>query len=248
MEKVVIGKATLYCGDALQVLPSLEPNSISAIVSDPPYASGGIHAGDRIRPPMEKYFDRKPAQNGLADFVGDSRDQRGQLAWATLWLSMARKACVPGAPVCIFSDWRQLPLTTDFIQAAGFIWRGITVWDKGKACRPMPGRFRPQCEYIAWGSNGPMPLGRPVPVIDGCHTIPLPRSERFHLTSKPIELMTRLNKITEPGGVILDPFMGGGSTGVAAVQQGFEFVGIEVLPHNFDIVCQRIEDAQREAA
>lgn len=248
MEKVVIGNATIYCGDTLQTLPELEANSVSAIISDPPYASGGVHRADRIKTPAEKYFHRKTQQKGLVDFVGDTRDQRGHLAWSTLWLSIARRACQSGAPVCIFSDWRQLPLTTDFIQAAGFIWRGITVWDKGKACRPQPGRFRSQCEYIVWGSLGKMPLNRPVSPIPGCHTISLPRDERFHLTAKPVDLMHEINAITEPGGTILDPFMGSGSTGVAAVQEGFRFIGIEQSPDYFEIAGNRLHEAQRIAA
>ena len=248
MDKADIGSATVYRGDALQILPELEPSCLSAIISDPPYASGGIHRGDRTKSPMEKYFDSRFSYEGLPDFIGDARDQRGHLAWSTLWLSLARPACRKGAPVCIFSDWRQLPLTTDFIQAAGFVWRGISVWNKGRACRPMPGRFRPQCEYVVWGSLGKMPLDRPVSTIDGCHTIPLPREERFHLTAKPVDLMRQINAITEPGGVILDPFMGAGATGVAAVQQGFRFIGIEFMPENFDIACRRLEDAQRMVA
>jgi len=51
--------------------------------------------------------------------------------------------------------------------------------------------------------------------------------------------------VTPPGGVVLDPFMGSGTTGVAAVQMGRQFIGIEREPKYFDIACKRIEDAQR---
>lgn len=69
-----------------------------------------------------------------------------------------------GAPVLLFTNRRQLPLTTDVLQIAGFKWRGITVWDKTEGVRPQMGRFRNQAEYIVWGSKGNMPLDRRAPV------------------------------------------------------------------------------------
>jgi DNA modification methylase len=52
--------------------------------------------------------------------------------------------------------------------------------------------------------------------------------------------------LTDPGETILDPFMGSGSTGVAALESGRDFIGIEREPKYFDIACKRIEDAQRQ--
>jgi len=67
-----------------------------------------------------------------------------------------------------------------------------------------------------------------------------------HPTVKPTDLMRYLCRlVTPPGGVVLDPFMGSGTTGVAAVQMGRQFIGIEREPKYFDIACKRIEDAQR---
>ena len=67
-----------------------------------------------------------------------------------------------------------------------------------------------------------------------------------HPTQKPIELMEWC--ITQVGNpqTILDPFMGSGTTGVAAVQMGRKFIGIEREPKYFEIACKRIEDAQRQ--
>lgn len=67
-----------------------------------------------------------------------------------------------------------------------------------------------------------------------------------HPTVKPTELMRYLCRlVTPPGGTVLDPFMGSGSTGVAAVQMGRKFIGIERELKYFDVACRRIEDAQR---
>lgn len=68
-----------------------------------------------------------------------------------------------------------------------------------------------------------------------------------HPTQKPIGVMKwAIGHLPEPNKTILDPFMGSGTTGVAAVQMGKEFIGIEREPKYFDIACKRIEDAQRQ--
>lgn len=68
-----------------------------------------------------------------------------------------------------------------------------------------------------------------------------------HPTQKPIELMKWCIEQAGIPQTILDPFMGSGTTGVAAVQMGRKFIGIEQEPKYFDIACKRIEDAQRMA-
>jgi DNA modification methylase len=71
-----------------------------------------------------------------------------------------------------------------------------------------------------------------------------PDKERFHPTEKPVALMAAL--LAKAPGAVLDPFMGSGTTGVAAVQMGRSFIGIEREPKYFDIACRRIEEAQRQ--
>ena len=68
-----------------------------------------------------------------------------------------------------------------------------------------------------------------------------------HPTQKPVEVMKWcIGHLPEPNETILDPFMGSGTTGVAAVQMGRKFIGIEREPKYFDIACKRIEDAQKQ--
>ena len=70
---------------------------------------------------------------------------------------------------------------------------------------------------------------------------------REHPTQKPVGVMKWcISHLPEDTETILDPFMGSGSTGVAAVQMGRKFIGIELDPDYFDIACKRIEDAQRQ--
>jgi site-specific DNA-methyltransferase (adenine-specific)/modification methylase len=69
--------------------------------------------------------------------------------------------------------------------------------------------------------------------------------ERVHPTQKPVSLMRWCLSFVPDAKDILDAYMGSGTTGVAAVQMGRKFIGIEREPKYFDIACRRIEDAQR---
>jgi DNA modification methylase len=72
-------------------------------------------------------------------------------------------------------------------------------------------------------------------------------TETGHPHTKPVGLMRYLiEKIPLSPQTILDPFMGSGTTGVAAVQEGRKFIGIEIEPKYFDIACKRIEEAQKQ--
>ncbi|AAM37486.1 site-specific DNA-methyltransferase [Xanthomonas citri pv. citri] len=229
-------KNQLLQGDALTILPTLEANSFDALITDPPYASGGLTAAARARPPSTKYC----RDGGHADFVGDERDQRSHLKWMHLWLSECARVLKDGAPVLLFTDWRQLTLTTDALQIAGFTWRGITVWDKTEGVRPQLGRFRNQAEYIVWGSKGNMPLDRRAPVLPGVIRESVRKADKHHLTGKPTELMRQLVRICEAGGRVLDPFAGSGTTLVAAQLEGFEAVGIEMTDQYATVTRDRL--------
>lgn len=70
-------------------------------------------------------------------------------------------------------------------------------------------------------------------------------TETGHPHTKPVDLLRTLIQAM-PGASILDPFMGSGSTGVAAIREGRDFIGCEIDPAYFDIACKRIEQAQRQ--
>lgn len=233
-----IGTATLYLADTLDVLPQLQPRSFAGLLADPPYSSGGGHKGDRSAPTSSKY--QSSANRGLyPEFSGDSRDQRSYFAWSTLWLSRVRELVVPGALACVFSDWRQLPTTTDALQAAGWVWRGIAPWDKTERGRPQLGRYRAQAEYVVWGTDGARPLKGPT--APGVYRMPVPHT-KHHIAGKPVELMQGLLGPMEPG-PILDPYMGSGTIGLACLAEGRPYVGIEVEPAYFEVACRRLQEA-----
>ena len=239
-----IGDATLYLGDSLEILPTL--GKVDAVVTDPPYSSGGFTRGDRTADTSKKY-QSTGLERYFVNFAGDNRDQRSWAYWMALWLGAALQASVSGAMLIAFTDWRQLPSLTDSIQAGGWVWRGIAVWDKVNA-RPMPNRFSAQAEYIVWGTNGPRDFDiKGARYHDGVFSIqPPPSSEREHSTQKPVALLDRLVSVVEPGETVLDPFMGSGTTGVSCARLGRRFIGVELTEHYFDIACRRIADAYKQ--
>jgi site-specific DNA-methyltransferase (adenine-specific) len=231
---------TLYHGDCLFVLPELEEASVDAIVTDPPYSSGGAMRSDRMSSTVSKYVSSGTKTHRL-NFSGDNRDQRAYLAWVSLWMAACLRLAKPGALACVFTDWRQLPITTDAFQSGGWVWRGLAVWDKTLKSRPAPGVFTSQAEYIVWGTAGtfiPRPLGRQIP---GVFANPAPpNSAREHITQKPIGVMSWVVDVTASGGTILDPFAGSGSTLVAAKAEGRKAIGIETDERYCEVIANRL--------
>lgn len=233
------GTVQLYLGDCLEVLPTLAQGSVDAVVTDPPYSSGGQFRGDRSASTSVKYLGSHG--NGPKvdiEFSGDSRDGRSFLFWSTLWMLRCYEVSTPSSISMIFTDWRQFPTMSDVFQAAGWVWRGAAVWDKGNA-RPMSGRFSHQAEFILWGSKGAIGWDFDKPCLNGVQRFSSPKEH--HQTEKPIELL--LSMVDICGQTILDPFMGSGTTGVACIKTGRKFIGIEKCESYFKIAVERIEKA-----
>lgn len=238
--------ATVHHGDCLEFLRTLPSGSVDAVVTDPPYSSGGMTRGDRMSSTRDKYQSSQVVTE-FANFSGDNRDQRGFGYWCALWLSECRRITKDGGMVCVFTDWRQLPTVCDILQAGGWVWRGICPWDKVNA-RPMPNRFRPQAEYMVWGTNGPRPFStKGTPVYgDGVFRVRTPPTDdREHSTQKPVELLRMIAEVASPhGGTVLDPFAGSGTTGVACIQTGRNFIGCEIDAGYCEVARRRIAEAQ----
>lgn len=215
-------------GDLLRLLLSLPNESIDAVVTDPPYSSGGMFRGDRTGQSVRDKYQSNGTEKRYADFLGDTRDQRGYEYWLALWLAECWRVAKPGAPVMLFSDWRQLPVTTDAIQAGGWVWRGISVWDKTEAARPQKGRFRAQAEYIVWGSKGDWWSGDQGECLAGVFRQAVVSKDKDHITAKPLSVMRWLMQACPPAGVVLDPCIGSGTTGKAALESGRHFIGFEL--------------------
>ena len=164
-------------GDALKLLGGFAPGTFDAVITDPPYASGGRTQAEKNKSTAKKYSSM--GDHAPPPFDGDAKDQRSWTRWAAEWLGDARKICKP----CL------------------------------------PGVFK---------------YGNP--------------QNRIHLTEKPLPLMRDVVKITEPGGHILDPFAGSGTTILAAVLEGYTATGIEVTGEYARRARERIEQELRQAA
>lgn len=231
---------TIHHGEAIDVMRSLPEGSADVLLTDPPYSSGGYFRSDRSADPTAKYSRAEVAQYGT--FAGDNRDQRSWTAWVSAWSWTALRVVRPGGHAFIFSDWRQLPSATDALQLGGWSWRGVIVWHKGDGGGiPQRGKFRQNAEYVVWGTFGSqgedLVEGAPSSVIQ---VGPVPTSDRLHVTEKPVTLLRHLLRIV-PGHplTVLDPFMGRGSTLVAAKSLGHRAIGIEVEEYNCEIAAQR---------
>jgi site-specific DNA-methyltransferase (adenine-specific) len=107
------------------------------------------------------------------------------------------------------------------------------------ASRPRKGGFKQSAEFIVWGVKGSLEKDRDL-YLPGHFIASQPRKDRVHITQKPVEIMQKLVQICPEGGTVLDPFTGSGSTGVAALREGRQFVGVELSAHYADVAEARL--------
>ncbi len=240
-EMVQIGDCTLYLGDCLEVLSELPDNSADAIVTDPPYCSGAATEAHKGAATHQGLRTETIKNQRFTWFAADNMTTSG-LVWLMRSLSVASaRIVVDSGSLLAFCDWRMSINLAPAMESAGWRLRNLCIWNKGSF--GLGTGFRPQHEMI-------IHLTKRAPVfhhqgygnvLDCRRTA---RAEQEHPTEKPTALMKALIEVAAPrGGVVVDPFMGSGSTGVAAVSIGRKFIGVEVDPANFAIACKRIRAA-----
>lgn len=239
---------TVHQGEAFAVLRGWPEAFVDAVVTDPPYSSGGFTRDDKAQDVGDKY-QQTSSRREYPTFKGDSRDQRSYLAWCTLWISECERVLKPGGYFLAFTDWRQLPVMTDAVQCGGIFWRGLISWDKGNGARaPHKGYFRHQCEYVVWGTKGPARILEHDGPFPGSISCPVVQDDKHHLTGKPTGLMEQLVRPVERGGLVLDPFAGSGTTGVAAKRTGRNFLMIEREAPYVQIARDRVAAEQAQVS
>ena len=219
MREEIIGDARLILGDALEILPTL--SGFDAVVMDPPYAIPTQVASGR----------------SVARSVGDL--SLVEATFRLVFSAVADQMRAGGRLFC-FCDGASYPVV--YRAAYNRFLSALLVWDKGRI--GMGREFRKSHELILHCWTGETPIfsdgvGRP----DVLRFAPV-GDERIHPAEKPVALIDHL--LTVCSGRVLDPFMGSGAIGQAALERGHEFVGIEIEPSYFDIACRRIEQAQRQ--
>jgi len=138
----------------------------------------------------------------------------------------------------------------DFINPSPLKYKRACVWIKPDSTPQLNGQGPAQgaeCFVTAWGGSGHAKWNAGGKRGVYTHCVNGPERDGRHPTEKPRRLMAEiLADFTNPDETILDPFMGSGTTGVAAVQMDRNFVGIEKDERYFQIACERIEKAQRQ--
>jgi len=229
-EVVTIGRATLYCGDCRDILPTLP--KVDAVVMDPPYVLSDAGPGDSHFGMSLNKFDGEDYKAIVGGF-----DVPGVFG-------LLEAICDPFNLFCFCSN-KQVSEIMSYHETRG---RATTllVWHKVNAAPFANGVWRGDIEYCVHArDSGAVFVGNAqdkkkvseYPIVqDGAHP-----------TVKPLPLMRKYVGIcSTEGQTILDPFMGSGTTGVAATAMARNFIGIEREPKYFDIACKRIEDAQRQ--
>ena len=217
-ERVQIGNATLYLGDCMEILPTLE--RVDAVITDPPYGIGLNTDNSRFSGGNASSIGRRGNNVGSAggrSIIGDESPFDPSFLLE-----------LPGEK--IIWGWNNYP---DLLPRGACL-----VWLKRNDAAF--GSFLSDAE-LAWMSKG--------------HGVYCKRdlsnaaiaNERVHPTQKPVSLMLWCLDFIPKARSILDPFMGSGTTGVAAIQMGRKFIGIEREPKYFEIACKRIEQAASQA-
>lgn len=229
----VIGDCTLYLGDCLEIMAALDP--VDHCISDPPYEDELHKAMGRIR----RNDGREMVQSLGFDGVNA---QRGEIARAVTELS--------GGWAVLFTLAEGVRAWRDDLQAAGAKWDTCLAWVKPDASPRFNGQGAArgfECAVTAWCGKGYRRWNSGGKRGVYTHCVNVGRDGR-HPTEKPVSLMAEIvADFTRPGEVILDPFLGSGTTLVACAKLGRKGIGIEVDPGHFDTACSRVEDAYRQA-
>lgn len=239
----VIGDAVLYLGDALDVLQHEGSFGADALISDPPYCSGGFSEAAK-RSAKGQGLRSETLREEDAWFGGDNMTSAG-LQWLLRSVAVAFKghAVDKAATASFFCDWRMVPLLATAIESAGLRFQAMPVWDKQAVGLGVG--FRAQHEIVLHFSiDTPRYHSKSYGNVLRAPRMP---ADRNHPTEKPVALMAALVDVqARPGMLVLDPFMGSGSTGVAAVAKGRRFVGVEHDPKHFAAACRRLEAAAKQ--
>jgi site-specific DNA-methyltransferase (adenine-specific) len=230
---------TIYHGDCRDILPSI--GKVDAVVTDPPYSSGGMYRSDRAVATNNKYQISHETTRTYGAFSGDNRDQRSFEKWVDGWASQCLRLVPEGGGLAVFIDWRNVASIVDAIQIAGWVYRGLTPWHKGTDLRPNKGWFRRNVEFVVWGSAGPLACGPRTDgdCYDGLFVARVNDGDKQHQTGKPVALMQQILSVRPEWLVYLDPFTGSGSTLVAAKSIGKRAIGIEIEERYCEIAANR---------
>lgn len=215
----------LHNEDCLEGMKRLADKSVDLIVTDPPYCVGCTSNGIR-----GTYSDLNLLRPFFEQLFGE-------------W----RRVLKDGGQIYVNTDWRTYPFLYPLMEKF-FVMRNLIVWD---FMWLKAGNFyRYTHEFIMYASNGKMTRTFSPSETDiwriRC-VINRQQQKRSHPAEKPVELCEKMiRNSSREGDTVLDCFAGSGTTGVAAVNTGRNFVGFELEEKFFDVAQKRIDDALAE--
>ena len=239
MRTEVIGDATLYLGDCLEILPTL--GRVDHVIMDPPYEAVFHEAMGALR--SLRTDGKEYASNRMCGLSFGGIDHNRQEVAAAI--TEASSGWI--IAFCLAEGvmpWR------DVLQDSGAKYDTCLAWVKPDATPRFNGQGAArgfECAVTAWAGKGHKRWNAGGKRGVYTHLTNPPSRHGGHPTEKPVALMRELlGDFTNAGQTVCDPFMGSGTTGVAALQLGRKFIGIEIDPGYFDIACKRIEEAWKQ--
>lgn len=234
IEPVTIGRARLYLGDCL----ALNLPRVDHIITDPPYEASLHDSKNKLERRLRS--DKGPELKGLNfDAIDEIREQVVGLG------SVCDGWFIAFCTVEGTWEWAQA------INRSPMKYKRACAWVKPDSTPQLNGQGPAQgyeCFVCAWAGTGHAKWNAGGKRGVYTHCVNGRERDGRHPTEKPRRLMAELvADFTMPEQTILDPFMGSGTTGVAAVQAGRNFIGVEMNPEYFQIACERLELAQKQA-
>ena len=232
------GGITIYHGDCLDVLSKIPSASVDAVVTDPPYCSGGSLEAQK-NTPAQGLRSKTVQDEAFEWFSADNMSTAGLVALLRSVLVCSRRFLKANRSAFIFCDWRMVPNISPALESSGLRFRNMLVWDKGNA--GLGCGFRPAHELVLEYANGATEYFS----TTGSNVLRFARVSSLtkeHGAQKPVPLIAQILSVASPpGGVVLDPFVGSGTTLVAAQQTGRRAIGIEVEERYCEIAAKRLE-------
>ena len=248
----------LYFGDFFANARRVRSSSVDLVFADPPYflSNGGMTVASGKQVSVDKgKWDKEPDPAAREEFHNK-------------WIAEAYRVLKPSGSVVISGTYHSIFQTATLLESSGFKILNDIVWFKPNgapnlsrrrltashetliwACKTTSTNHTFNYEALKYGHFPGDQIKRPGKQMRSVWWIPnTPRSEKKlggHPTQKPLELMRRVVlAFSNAGDRVLDPFMGSGSTGAAAVELGRRFVGFEQEKEFFELAQKRIEGAQ----
>ena len=221
-------------GDCLELMKQIPDGSIDLVVTDPPYkiVSGGC---TNTKNATSEMLSRKNSAVKKGTLFAEN-----SITFAD-WVPEIYRILKPGSHCYIMVNGRNLTELQTECQKVKFTYQNLLVWDKGNVT---PNKwYMNQCEFILMLRKG---KAKNINNMGASTLISIPNiiGKKVHPTEKPVDLMRIfIENSTVNGEVVLDPFMGSGSTGVACVNTGRQFIGMELDSGYFEIAQKRIEEA-----